>query len=68
MTPIQKEVQDWLETWAPHCGAPRSVFEGQFGALMENVLREIVARASGKYVGTSVEVFVEIKRAIKERR
>ncbi len=37
---MNKRLREWLETWAPCCGAPRSVFEGQFKALLRAILRE----------------------------
>lgn len=36
------DVRAWLDTWAPNCGAPRAVFEGQFKVLMEHLLFDAV--------------------------
>lgn len=35
----------WLDTWGPHCGAPRSVFEGQAKVMVGALFDEIERRA-----------------------
>jgi len=35
----------WLDTWAPHCGAPRSVFEGQAKVMVGALFDEIERRS-----------------------
>ena len=35
----------WLDTWGPHCGAPRSVFEGQAKVMIGALFDEIERRA-----------------------
>jgi hypothetical protein len=34
---LRLEIRNWLNTWAPNCGASREVFEGQFKALIKQV-------------------------------
>lgn len=45
-------VADWLDTWAPHCGASRAVFEGQFRTILREVFDEIEARAEANMMKT----------------
>ena len=40
-----ERIGGWLDTWAPHCGAPRAVFEGQFRVILREIFDEIERRA-----------------------
>lgn len=50
-----KEVRDWLATWAPHCGAPRDVFEGQFKVVLCEIFDEIERAAEIKMMTGKLE-------------
>lgn len=41
-------IKPWLETWAPHCGAPKDVFEGQAKNMVRLLLDEIESRAEAE--------------------
>lgn len=53
-TEAQKRVREWMETWAPHCGASRAVFEGQFRAILTVILEDIADRISVKTEATAL--------------
>lgn len=38
--PAATGIERFLDTWAPHCGAPRAVFEGQFRVIVGAALGE----------------------------
>lgn len=37
-------LQRFLNTWGPHCGAPRAVFEGQLRAVLTEALEDLEAQ------------------------
>lgn len=45
-------VNSWLETWSPHCGASRAVFEGQFRATLREIFDDIERRAEANMLRT----------------
>lgn len=45
-------VNTFLDTWAPHCGASRAVFEGQFRETLREIFDEIEERAESKMLET----------------
>ena len=47
-----ERVGGWLDTWGPHCGAPRSVFEGQFRVILREIFDEIERRAEANMMRT----------------
>jgi hypothetical protein len=49
---LLERVEVWLSTWGPHCGAPRSVFEGHFRTLLREVFDEIENRAEANMIKT----------------
>jgi hypothetical protein len=50
--PWLERVGGWLDTWGPHCGAPRSVFEGQFRVILREIFDEIERRAESNMMRT----------------
>lgn len=52
----------WLDTWGPHCGAPRSVFEGQAKVMIGALFDELELRADGD----SRQFYEEVKRMRRE--
>lgn len=52
MSELEKKVNDWLSTWAPHCGAPRDVFEGQFREVLRSIFDSIEDQAEAQMVKT----------------
>lgn len=75
---MKRFIEDWLDTWAPNCGASRSVFAGQFNALLTRIFNEICLRAELKMTITNTlegahyaamrEVFQEIEDLCKQRK
>jgi len=47
-----ERVGGWLDTWAPHCGAPRAVFEWQFRVILREIFDEIERRAEANMMRT----------------
>ena len=41
-----KEVEDFIETWARYCGAPKSVFIGHVDKMLESVVKDHESRIS----------------------
>ena len=59
--PDPTAVQRFLDTWAPHCGAPRYVFEGQFRVMLKAV------RARGLHIGFHVLSVAQLGREASKR-
>jgi len=63
-------VNSWLETWSPHCGAPRAVFEGQFRMTIREIFDEIERRAeanmlkTGKLEGMHYAALKDVRREL----
>lgn len=67
-SPAQDDpLERFLQTWGPNCGAPRSVFEGQLRATLEQMEEYTpAARAAGVDVSTHLELKARVtKRAVK---
>lgn len=39
-----KEWESHMETWGPHCGAPKSVYEGHLRALLKAYRMALLAK------------------------
>ena len=67
-------VNSWLETWSPHCGAPRAVFEGQFRVTIREIFDEIERRAeanmlkTGKLEGMHYAALKDVRRELSVTR
>lgn len=67
-------VNSWLETWSPHCGAPRAVFEGQFRVTLREIFDEIERRAeanmlkTGKLEGMHYAALKDVRRELSVTR
>lgn len=45
-------IANWLDTWAPNCGAKREVFDGQFRVTLRRIFDEIESRAEANMLKT----------------
>lgn len=67
-------VNSWLETWSPHCGAPRAVFDGQFRVTLREIFDEIERRAeanmmrTGKLEGMHYAALKEVRQELSVTR
>jgi hypothetical protein len=70
---LDRRVQDWLDTWAPHCGASRKTFEGQWRAMMAEIFDNIEERAEAamlkghKLEGMHYAALTDVRRELKLR-
>ena len=73
-TDLLDRVNSWLETWSPHCGAPRAVFEGQFRVTLREIFDEIERRAeanmlkTGKLEGMHYAALKDVRRELSATR
>lgn len=49
---LERQLKDYFDTWGPHSGAPRSVFEGHWRALLADIFDNIEERAEAAMVKT----------------
>jgi hypothetical protein len=63
---VTESVQSWLDTWAPNCGAPKFIFEGQFKAMLREVFNEVDGHVFGQgcFVDYDYERFKQIRREL----
>ena len=50
-----KEVEDFIETWARYCGAPKSVFIGHLDKMLESVVKDHESRISSLEAALSLD-------------
>lgn len=70
-TDLLAQVDSWLETWGPNCGAHRSVFEGQFRDTLRNIFDHIEEKAeanmmkTGKLEGMHYAALKDVRRLLE---
>lgn len=70
---LERRVKSWLDTWAPHCGASRAVFEGQWRATLAEIFDSVEERAerrmltTHKLEGMHYAALTEVRRELQLR-
>ena len=70
---LERRVERWLDTWAPHCGASRKTFDGQWRAMMAEIFDNIEERAEAamlkghKLEGMHYAALTDVRRELKLR-
>lgn len=65
-TSMESTVNIWLDTWAPNCGAPREVFEGQFRTTLTEIFDWIERDAeTRKCAGAHYAAMREARKILK---
>ncbi len=76
---IESDINRWLSTWAPHCGAPKSVFEGQFAVIRKLIessaapldfMEDLKWRYSHDEIEAACggELALKVRKAVMKRR